>query len=296
MTHRIIRHSEINKFMDCRRAWYNGYYLQLGLPDRDGDTKPGTASCGNLIHSAMEHYYFYGTDPVAWLDTQPVPEGTFAKEWTDTFVLARIMLNGYINWLEEGGHDAGETTVGTEIALEMPMGTVLGDEVTLVIHMDRLIKDETWNRWIIDDFKSVQTLTKGLEFDIDLQGLTYALVVRNVLGITVDEFRHTMLRRVKQTASAKPPFYAREPMTINASQFDARERQLRGVIRDMVEVYQALDADPSAHQERAYPRPTNDCSWKCDFLTICGMHDNGKDVEGMRNLLYIKRKNKGDNN
>lgn len=287
---RRIRYSEIKKFMRCRRSWLNGYYYNLGTPEYSGDTKPSTASTGTLVHAALEHHYFTGGDPVEFLQAQEMPGGTYAADWIKTYTLATRMVEGYVEWLAETGEDAGEHTVGCEIELEVDMGIINGDPVSLVVHIDRLIYDATWNRWIIDDTKTVDSLKKGLEFDIDLQGLTYAWVVREALGITVAEFRHTMLRRVLRTAKAVPPFYHREPMTINAHQFAAQERHLRGVLCDMISVYQQIDADPSRHQDVCYPNPTKDCVWDCDFLPICGMHDDGSDIQGVRQALYVPRK------
>lgn len=286
---RRIRYSEIKRFMRCRRSWLNGYYYGLGFPERDGEAKPTTASTGTLVHAALEHHYFTGGDPAAFLRGQDVPEGAYAADWAKTYTLAIRMVEGYMDWLAETGADAGEHTVGCEIELEVPMGVIGGEDVSLVVHIDRLVYDSTWNEWIIDDTKTVASLEKGLEFDIDLQGLTYAYVVQRALGITVSKFRHTMLRRVLRTGTAKPPFYAREPMSINAHQFSSQERHLKGVLSDMISVYQRIDADPSAHHEACYPNPTNTCNWDCDFLAICGMHDDGSDIQGVRQALYVPR-------
>ena len=55
----------------------------------------------------------------------------------------------------------------------------------------------------------------------------------------------------------------------------------------MIEVREALDAgaDPL---EVAYPTPSRDCTWKCDFYAVCPLVDRPQDGggEGMIEALY----------
>jgi hypothetical protein len=54
--------------------------------------------------------------------------------------------------------------------------------------------------------------------------------------------------------------------------------RIHGVISDLMNVRRALDtgAEPSYV---AYPTPTRDCKWKCQFFAICPMFDDGSAVE-----------------
>lgn len=88
----------------------------------------------------------------------------------------------------------------------------------------------------------------------------------------------TMLKKVKRSANARPPFY--EQMEVRHNVFALRNfwQRLHGTIGDMLGVRKALDEGVS-HQLVAYPRPSRDCKWKCPFFAICPMFDDGSAVE-----------------
>lgn len=203
--------------------------------------------------------------------------------------MASVMLEGYGEWLDEEGEDAGETTLSTELELEVPFGTWKGDEVVLQVHIDRVLTD-SFDRLIIEDTKTVDTLAKDSTFQIESQLLTYALAWNTLHPEQpVSECRHNMLRRVLRTARATPPFYGRVPMTPSATQLENHKVHLWSLLCDVVRSYQALEKGGD-HHAIAPPHPTKDCSWKCEFLPICGSYDDGSDVVGMREALYITRK------
>ncbi len=292
MTDRIIRFSEVRTFQDCKRSWMNAYFLGLDTPEFVGDAKPSTATVGTYVHADLEHFYNAESErPGDWHKANvPVVESeNFQKEWSKAHSLAGIMLEGYGEWLAEEGVDAGESTYGTEVELTLPFGEIEGDNVTLVVHIDRIVHDTTFDRWIVEDTKTVQTLSPDSTFAINSQLLTYALVVEKALGSPVAECRHNMLRRVMRSATAKPPFYGRAEITPSAAQLESQEIQLRSLLREIVLRYQALEAGED-HRSAAPAHPTGDCSWKCKFLPICPSHDDGSDLDGMRQALYITTK------
>lgn len=286
---RIIRYSEIRAFQRCRRKWLNGYVLGLRLPEFDGEYEPKIKrDAGTLVHADLERYY-NGDSPVpgVWLKTQDPTGGTFAAEWSKVFDLAQIMLDGYAQWLLEEGFDQGERTHGTEVEVDVPMGAMLGDEVVLRVHIDRIVEDLDFGGFIIEDTKTVDSIDKDSSFDIDWQLRTYVLAARDILGLNVIAARHNMLRRVKRTARATPPFYARTSVILSDEILASHERALRGVLTDIIQTYH--DLENGGVDYVAYPNPTKDCSWDCDFLPICAMHDDGSDLSGVRETLYIKR-------
>ena len=122
---RIIRFSEVRNFQDCKRSWMNGYYLQLMKPEFDGDTKPSKADIGTYVHKDLEQFYNGATSrPGEFHATVAVPESAeHQKEWDAAYRMASVMLEGYDEWLNAEGHDAGETTIATELELEVPFGT-----------------------------------------------------------------------------------------------------------------------------------------------------------------------------
>lgn len=280
-----FRWSELKKFKRCRRSWYNGYVLNLRKPEFSGEAAPRVKrDAGTLFHKdLLEHYYRGETAaPGAWLRTQTPPvSAAYGKEWQDTYTLAQIMLDGYGEWLADEGMDMGERTLGTEVEYVVDLGPV-----NLTVHIDRLVMDETFDRLIVEDLKTVDSLSKGESFAVDEQLLTYAWVTEQIHGRPVSACRHRMARRVKRTARATPPFYGEVEINPNRAQMDAIESHIRATVTDMLRVLG--DNGPF------YPNVTGDCSWDCDFLPICAMHDDGSDLAGVRQELYIKREeNKG---
>lgn len=292
-----VRYSEIKRFKRCRRSWMNGYFLNLRQPEFSGEAAPKLKrDAGTLVHRDLEAYYNGETQaPGEYLRSAPLitsdnPE--YAAEWQATYALAQIMLDGFGEWLEEEGHDVGEETVGTEVEVKYRVETHEGP-VNLVCHIDRIVKDTLFDRYIIDDTKTVDTLEKGGQFAVEEQLLTYALVVsgspeRGGLGLPVSECRHTMLRRVKRTARAKPPFYGRESIYPSSEQIESIYASQREVLGEILRARRRL-SEGEGHAAVAYPNAGMDCSWICDFLPICCAHDDGSDLEGLRNALYIRR-------
>lgn len=293
MTDRYIRYSETKKFKRCRRAWDLGYRRQLMLPPNPEAPASGKRDVGTLFHAGMEHYYADGGSPVHLIQQRAEEHrlqfGGMTKEWGDTYTLAEIMADGYVQWLASEGMDVGEVTVGVEFGLTVYIGEIYGDRVFLVIHMDRLVYQPEWDQWVIEDLKTVDTLAKDLQFQVDDQLLTYAVVLRRALGITATTARHRMARKVKRTARATPPFYGEVSIGINEDQFSAHWTHLWGLLHDMVSVMQRLESNAANQHLAAYPNPTRDCSWDCDFLPVCANLDDGTNIEPLLNSLYIRR-------
>lgn len=289
-----IRNSEIAAFRRCRRKWLNAYVLNL--TNESGEDRfarpPGTNATGTYAHAFLEKFYEAG-------DFGPTPnwydgfnneiigaESPYESEWLDSLNLAWTMFTGYLDWAVETGADQGEATHGTEVSLEweiMPGVFVTGK-------VDRIVHDTTWDRYIIEDYKTVQTLEKGPQFQVDTQLLTYVLLA-NKNGIACNDARHTMLRRVKRSAKAKPPFYGRAEVTFSDEQLAAHERALRATVEDLLECRE-YDGQPWDHAQArnfCYPNPTKDCSWDCPFVQICAAHDDGSDIDGLRKELFTVR-------
>lgn len=288
-----IRYSETAAFRRCRRKWYNAYVLNLtneASPEQKFSRAPGTNATGTYVHGLLEAHY-KGDDPAALLalyDAAIDDESQYAAEWQESLNLAWIMFTGYVDWTADEGVDQGEETVATELTLEYEI--LPGVFVTGTI--DRLVYDKTWDRYIVEDYKTVATLDKGQQFQVDTQLLTYALLARKNGYPTLSAARHTMLRRVKRTARAKPPFYGRAELEFNDDQLAAHERALRATVQDMMDVRGWTGIGNPDDPLFVYPSPTKDCSWDCPFLGICAAHDDGSDIDGLREALYTVRTTK----
>jgi hypothetical protein len=94
-----------------------------------------------------------------------------------------------------------------------------------------------------------------------------------------------MLRKVKRSARANPPFFKRAEVRFNEHQLTSAWYRVMAIINDIEAVTARLDAGES-HYTAAYPRPNGDCSWKCEFYPVCGLFDDGSRAEDMLISLY----------
>jgi hypothetical protein len=88
----------------------------------------------------------------------------------------------------------------------------------------------------------------------------------------------TMLRKVKRGAYAKPPFYDQIEVRHNKFALRSFYQRLEGTLEDMMRVREGLDEGVS-HLKLAYPKPSRECKWKCQFFAICPLIDDGSAAE-----------------
>ena len=95
-----------------------------------------------------------------------------------------------------------------------------------------------------------------------------------------------MLKKVKRTANAKPPFFEQIEVRHNVFTMRSFWQRIHGTIADLMGVKKALDqgADPNYV---AYPRPTKDCKWKCQFYNVCPLIDDGSAAEAAIEQMYV---------
>ena len=123
----------------------------------------------------------------------------------------------------------------------------------------------------------------------DEQMLWYDIIERiNAvpLGERTDGALFNMIRRVKRTKTAKPPFFQRIEIRHNTYEIQSFYHRLWGTIDTMLQVERALDNGES-HFIRAYPTPAADCHWSCDHYLTCPLFDDGSRVEAMIERYYI---------
>jgi hypothetical protein len=98
------------------------------------------------------------------------------------------------------------------------------------------------------------------------------------------------LRRVKRTSRSQPPYYQRDPFRYNIEQLQAELFKVQKIAGDIVAARQALDERKDAplwvinnlQRSELYPTPIlTDCSWRCPFVTLCPMMDDGSDWPGV---------------
>jgi hypothetical protein len=246
----------------------------------------GALALGSRIHEALDRYYSTG-QPLLEAHSDLVKEDLkkMNDEFRDTSTLeteaelGRVMLEGYLEWVEMEGIDAELEMISTEEIIERPM---MDGKVTLQGKIDMRVRRKIDGVRMFRDFKTVggSFADFGSQAQMNEQILTYMTLeeAQNTEGERSEGGIFTMLRKVKRGAYAKPPFY--DQIEVRHNQFTLRSffQRLEGTLEDILRVREALDAGES-HYKHAYPRPTRDCKWKCQFFAICPLVDDGSAAE-----------------
>jgi hypothetical protein len=282
-----ISNSEVQVFKDCRRKWYLAFYRELALkqPSQVGPLKLGTK-----IHIALEALYAHDENPMTVLnelyeeDAQKVPDDTELRKEQS---LAQAMIEGFMEWREEQGIDAGLKVVATESVVEVPLTGV--PNVILRGKLDQRVERQVDGARMFRDWKTTASIDSSqMTLQMDEQMKFYHLLeYLEAMEITGEEPKwrtdgalYTMLRKVKRMATAKPPFYAQIEVHHNKEELRSIFMGVTRVCRDIIAAYELLDRGDD-HRGVVPPRPSRDCTWKCQFFTFCSMLDDGSNPEGL---------------
>jgi hypothetical protein len=285
-----LSNSEIQVFKDCRRKWWLSYYRRLKPREQN---MTGALALGSRVHEALDMYY---SKEIPLLDahSQLVEKDRLLliADFRDTSdldseaELGRIMLEGYLDWVEENGIDAELEMISTEEIIRMPL---FDGAIELQGKLDMRVRRKADGVRMFRDFKTVGSTFADFTSTAQMneQILTYMMLetAQNKEGERSEGGIFTMLKKVKRTANAKPPFY--EQLEVRHNVFTLRSfwQRIHGTITDMMRVKTALD-EGAAHQAVAYPSPSRDCKWKCQFYNICPMIDDGSAAEAAIEQLY----------
>lgn len=282
---RLISNSEVRTFKRCRRKWWFSHYLQL-KPKYEGITGP--RAFGTAMHAVLAEYYDpTNTDVVdaetalaSWdVDQQfnfelaedaDVVEA-FTKEWG----LGRIMLEGYFEWLESEGPDSTLEVLDAETEVFYDL-TIADQAIRLSGKYDLRVIDKVTGFRSFVDHKNVANVTDLAKIaELDEQFKWYAMldILTNGEESFTDGGVFNMLRKVKRTSTATPPFYKRVEVRFNRDILRNFWKRVHGEVTDIVNVTRSIDAGADPHMV-AYPNPTKDCSWDCDFRKLCPMADD----------------------
>lgn len=296
-----LTNSEMVEWRRCRRKWYLHTYLRRAAPN---EGQPGTAlHRGNLVHDALAAMYdpTRRADPVAFVESWRAAQedDPFSAEGIEADAeMAKIMLTGYMEWIAAEGVDQGLVIQGTERAVEVPL-KIEGHEVTLLSKLDAPILRESDGAMLAFEHKTTGAFDKLLKrAKLDTQFLTEHLVrFLNAIeqGMEPAEAEHlcqgvllNMLRKVKRSARANPPFYMREAVPHNIVELRNHWRHVVSIARDIEATKARLDAGED-HHSVCPPNPSTECSWDCPFYNICVMFDDGSDGAGALDSLYEEK-------
>lgn len=287
--------SEVQTFKDCYRKWWLMYILKL---EAKHDDATGPLWIGTMVHKGVE-----GHDRAIMAgEADPAAAGMRSLSSTIAAAMAEgrlfdpkevdlssIMLEGYFEYVQEENLEAFKEIVAVEVELEK----VLEDGTHFLGKLDAVERDKRTGFLNVRDTKTVQSVkTPTWMLQIDEQLLGYNMLARSAYGEHVDGGTYSMIRKVKRTATAKPPFFARHDVRYNRLELESFEARLLETLADMRRRESRLvdHTDDLVGAARvAYPHPTRDCSWKCPFVNVCPMFNDGSRVADALAENYQKR-------
>jgi RecB family exonuclease len=286
-----ISNSELQTFKDCRRKWWLSYYRRLQPREKN---MTGALALGSRIHAALDTYYAQGV-PLLTAHAQLVEkdrllltEGFRDTSDLDTEAeLGRIMLEGYLEWVDDEGIDSELEMISTEEIISMPL---FDGRVELQGKLDMRVRRKADGVRMFRDFKTVGG--SFAEFNslahMNEQILTYMMLetAQNKEGERSEGGIFTLLKKVKRTANAKPPFFEQIEVRHNVFTLRAFWQRIHGTIQDLLNTRDSLDAGAD-HNFVAYPRPSRDCKWKCNFFSVCTLLDDGSAAENAISEMYV---------
>lgn len=286
-----ISNSEIQTFKSDRRRWFLGNYLGLAKNEK---SEVGPLPLGTRLHDSLEQYYLTGDNPVdvynrlqrednkKFLATSESSIEEMVKKFNDESELGRIMLEGYMDWMDEENPDARLEVIGAEKKLEYRL-MEFNPRVQLIGKVDLQVRRlEDGSRATLDH-KSALQFTDYYKFAHQSEQLMMYTMLESLNpdedNTRVDGGIYNLLKKVKRTSRAKPPFYERIDVRFNKKTMDAFWIRTLGTIRDIMDVRDALD-NGADHRYVCYPTPTMD--WKTGsspFFPVYSMLDDGSSAE-----------------
>jgi hypothetical protein len=253
----------------------------------------GALALGTRIHAALDDYYANGTNLLtAHNNLVNTEKAVLLEKFLDVSELEKeaelghIMLEGYLQWVEENGIDAELEMISTEEIITAPL---FNGEVELTGKLDMRVRRKGDGVRMFRDFKTVGGSLGDFAnlAPMNEQILTYMLLE----ATTVDETERsdggifTMLKKVRRSAAARPPLYDQIEVRHNIFTLRSFWDRIHGTITDLMRVRTALDKgeSPAFH---AYPSPSRDCKWKCKFYSVCTLVDDGSASEQAISEMY----------
>lgn len=302
---RLTSHSELRTFKECRRRWWLAWYR--GLKRKEGDSPLGPAAIGSRVHRALRYMYVPNgerpIDPRQALELLIVHDWTaltqggelsleFQRKFDQEANLERAMIGGYVQWVVETGEDADLEIIAPETYLEAELPGDFGSQrVKLIGKLDVRARRRTDGQRVFIDHKTVGDFIQPVRMlPLDEQMLQYHLL--EFLNTDEGEERcagalYNMLKKSKRTNRATPPFYQRVSVYHNQHELESYRTRVEGTITDMLDAEEALTQGVNP-LSIAYPTPTRDCTWKCPFIQVCPMFDDGSRAEDMLDAYFVR--------
>lgn len=279
--------SELATFKDCRRKWYLSYYRGL-QPD---EKSTGALALGTNVHTALATYYApKGNKGLALGVLSSIYEEALENcseievaQLEKDKKMAKTIVEGYFEWIEETGADSNLEIIEPEAELHHDL-EILGEVVRLMGKRDVIAVDTSTGIATLIDHKTCASFNDSL-LDINEQSRMYLLLQRLNGSTVVQNCIWNLLRKVLRTARAESPFYKREEIYVSEQDLRYFYERVVGTLRDIIGVRRALDEGQS-HRSVCYPRPSNECAWKCSYRLVCPMIDADPHHEEFLQITY----------
>jgi len=280
-----LSHSEMSAFQKCRRKWYIQYHLRL----RKNQPEANALTQGTAVHELLEAFYKEGVD---WKDraTEMFNEieesgasDAFASDLTAQLELAYIMVEGYEEWIEEECEDAGLEILANELVVKLDGAYDMDVDMVGTIDMVARLDGEIL---LMDHKTAARFEPPSPEY---VSQLTFYSLILKGLGWVPEEAllpaHLNLLRKVKRTAAAKPPFYERRRVVVTRPMEDEMIYRIGSVSDDIKVAEEALEAGLS-HFEVAPPTPSYFGCRGCTVRDLCDMMSHGDRYEDAMKAHY----------
>lgn len=282
----LLTSSEMSQWLKCQRGWWLTYYLELRRRN-EYSSLPGI---GNLVHDGLQAYYEgkleRPSDHVAarstlMLEKHPELESQLSKDAE----LSTIMLDGYLDYVAEEGVDADLEFVAAEKTIDVPVGPY-----RLRGKIDARFRRKYDNALVILEHKTVGSLSDHPVWaQSNPQFLSYDMLtmMTKLDGVRSEGVIINMLRRVKRTAKAKPPFYGRHWVPHQVEELRSHYKHVIGIGRQIENARAQLDEGEDFHIV-CPPNFNRNHSWSCPCFGLDTLPDDDGDLEGYLEDFYEK--------
>ena len=207
--------------------------------------------------------------------------------------LAVTMIEGFMEWKETEGLDAGMHLISAEQHVELPLA-----ELNAVIHgyLDQIWSRDTDGAVLFRDWKTAADFSAEKYLFNDEQTKIYQMILKVLRDERVDGAQYMMLKKSKRTARANPPFFKMIEARHNTDELRSMWLQMHRILEEMIVIRHAFLDKLAPHQYLVPPTFTKDCSWDCPFYESCAMFDDGSNVEGLIKEHFTTNEDKEEDN
>lgn len=284
-----VSNSEISTFLDCRRKWYFKYYRHLQKKKFSG-IEVNNLTFGTKVHTALGAWYVSSgqEDPNKIIKSlfheerplvQATEDGELIKKFSEQEKMGIMLVGHYMDQVKNEGLDYGFNYISSEEEYEVD----LGNDVTFIGKVDGIVEREADGGKYLLEHKTYDPAgaTSHLKVaHIEPQHIGYMMLYRmnndDYLAGTV----LNIIRKLKTLTRSKSPIIQREIIRHNQVEIDNYFKRLVFISDEIKGLKDDLDSGQFDHTI-AYPTPSTDCSWKCEFFSVCPYVDDGSDWEGM---------------